>query len=50
MLGAIFIDLVQNGMNLTNVGASMQVVVLGVLFIVAVVADQVRHRLMRADH
>ena len=49
VLGAIFIGLVQNGMNLTNVGSYMQMVVLGVLLIVAVVADQVRHRLMRAD-
>lgn len=44
-LGAIFICLVQNGMNLANVGSYMQMVVLGVLLIVAVVADSLRHRL-----
>ncbi len=46
ILGAIFIGLVQNGMNLTSVGSYLQMVVLGGLLIVAVVADQVRHRLL----
>lgn len=46
VLGAIFIGLVQNGMNLTNVGSYLQMVVLGVLLIVAVVADQLRHRML----
>jgi ribose transport system permease protein len=46
VLGAIFIGLVQNGMNLTNVGSYMQMVVLGLLLILAVVADQVRHQLI----
>ncbi len=45
VLGAIFIGLVQNGMNLAEVGSYMQMVVLGVLLIVAVVADSLRHRL-----
>lgn len=45
-LGAIFIGLVQNGMNLTNVGSYMQMVVLGVLLILAVVADHLRHQLI----
>ncbi len=45
VLGAIFIGLVQNGMNLANVGSYMQMLVLGTLLIVAVVADQLRHRL-----
>jgi ribose transport system permease protein len=46
VLGAIFIGLVQNGMNLTNVGSYMQMVVLGLLLILAVVADSLRHQLI----
>ncbi|MDB6002098.1 MAG: transporter permease [Rhizobacter sp.] len=46
ILGAIFIGLVQNGMNLTNVGSYLQMVVLGALLIIAVIADQIRHRLL----
>ena len=46
ILGAIFIGLVQNGMNLTNVGSYLQMVVLGGLLIIAVIADQIRHRLI----
>ncbi len=45
VLGAIFIGVVQNGMNLASVGSYLQMVVLGALLIVAVVADQLRHRL-----
>jgi ribose transport system permease protein len=46
VMGAIFIGLVQNGMNLASVGSYLQMVVLGTLLIVAVVADQVRHRMI----
>lgn len=46
VLGAVFIVLVQNGMNLANVGSYLQMIVLGALLVVAVVADQLRHRLM----
>lgn len=49
VLGAVFIGLVQNGMNLTNVGSYMQMVVLGSLLIIAVVADSIRHRLSLAN-
>jgi len=49
VLGAIFIGLLQNGMNLANVGSYMQMVVLGTLLIVAVVADSLRHRLGAQD-
>lgn len=49
VMGAIFIGLVQNGMNLTNVGSYMQMVVLGILLIVAVIADQYRQRLIFSD-
>lgn len=45
VLGAIFIGVVQNGMNLTGVRSYLQMVVLGLLLIVAVVADRIRHRL-----
>ncbi|MCW5626566.1 MAG: ABC transporter permease [Burkholderiales bacterium] len=46
VLGAIFIVLVQNGMNLSEVGSYMQMVVLGTLLIVAVISDQIRHRIV----
>jgi len=45
VMGAIFIGLVQNGMNLANVGSYLQMMVLGALLIVAVVADQIRHHM-----
>lgn len=46
VLGAFFIVLVQNGMNLASVGSYLQMVVLGVLLIVAVISDRVRQRLL----
>lgn len=49
VLGAIFIGLVQNGMNLASVGSYLQMVVLGILLIVAVVSDQVRHRIIAGE-
>lgn len=45
VLGALFIGLVQNGMNLASVGSYLQMVVLGALLIVAVVSDRVRQQL-----
>lgn len=45
VLGAIFIGVVQNGMNLVGVRSYLQMVALGVLLIVAVIADRIRHRL-----
>ncbi len=44
ILGALFIGLVQNGMNLAYIESYLQTVVLGVLLILAVVADQLRLR------
>ncbi|HWA45316.1 MAG TPA: ABC transporter permease [Hypericibacter adhaerens] len=44
VLGAIFIGLVQNGMNLARIESYLQTVVIGVLLILAVVADQLRQR------
>ncbi len=46
VLGAIFIGLVQNGMNLARIESYLQTVVIGVLLIVAVIADQARLRMM----
>ena len=44
IMGAIFIGLVQNGMNLARIESYLQTVVLGSLLILAVIADQVRLR------
>lgn len=46
VLGAIFIGLVQNGMNLARIESYLQTVVIGVLLIVAVIADQARLKVM----
>jgi ribose transport system permease protein len=48
VLGALFIGLVQNGMNLAKIESYLQTVVLGVLLILAVIADQLRLRLIAA--
>ncbi|STO98456.1 ABC transporter permease [Grimontia hollisae] len=45
VLGAVFISLVQNGMNLTRVESYLQTVVIGALLIFAVIVDQIRIRL-----
>lgn len=44
VLGALFIGLVQNGMNLARIESYLQIVVLGALLILAVIADQLRLR------
>jgi len=44
VLGALFIGLVQNGMNLARIQSFMQMIVLGSLLIIAVIADQFRQR------
>lgn len=46
VLGAFFIVLVQNGMNLMQIGSYMQMVLLGGLLILAVVIDQLRYRML----
>ncbi|MDQ0315425.1 ABC transporter permease [Amorphus orientalis] len=46
VLGAIFITLAQNGMNLAQVSSYMQMVLLGGVLILAVVFDQVRYRMI----
>ena len=49
VLGGLFIALVQNGMNLARIESYLQTVVLGVLLILAVVADQARLRLVASE-
>jgi ribose transport system permease protein len=46
VLGALFIGLVQNGMNLARIESYLQTVVLGALLILAVIVDQLRLRMM----
>ncbi|GAA0395190.1 ABC transporter permease [Cocleimonas flava] len=48
VLGALFIGLVQNGMNLARVESYLQTVVIGLLLILAVIADQLRIRVMKS--
>lgn len=45
-LGALFIGLVQNGMNLARIESYLQTVVIGALLIIAVIADQLRLKIM----
>ncbi|MGH6903557.1 MAG: ABC transporter permease [Geminicoccaceae bacterium] len=44
VLGALFIGLIQNGMNLARIESYLQTVVIGALLILAVIADQFRLR------
>jgi ribose transport system permease protein len=46
VLGAFFIVLLQNGMNIAQIGSYMQMVLLGSLLILAVILDQFRYRLL----
>ncbi len=46
VLGGFFIILVQNGMNLAQVSSYMQMVLLGILLILAVIFDQLRFRMI----
>ncbi len=46
VLGAFFMVLIQNVMDLMQIGSYMQMVLLGVLLILAVVVDQIRYRLL----
>lgn len=47
VLGAFFVTLVTNGMNLLRVSSYQQLIVLGCLLILAVVVDQLRVRMMQ---
>jgi ribose transport system permease protein len=46
VLGAFFIVLVQNGMNIAQIGSYLQMVLLGGLLILAVILDQLRYRIL----
>lgn len=46
VLGAFFIGLIQNGMNLARIESYLQTVVIGILLIFAVATDQFRQRLV----
>ncbi len=46
VLGAVFIGLIQNGMDLAQIQSYLQEVVIGVLLILAVIADQLRQFVM----
>lgn len=47
VMGAILIALIENGMNLARIESYLQMVVIGFLLVLAVVADQLRLRLIR---
>jgi ribose transport system permease protein len=44
LIGAFIIAVIQNGMNLTNIESYTQKVVLGLVILVAVLVDRLRHR------
>jgi ribose/xylose/arabinose/galactoside ABC-type transport system permease subunit len=46
VLGAIFIGIVQNGMNLARVDSYLQIVVIGALLIFAMITERIRQRLI----
>jgi len=46
VLGAIFIVLVENGMNLMRIGSYQQLIAIGILLVLAVVADNYRKKLL----
>jgi len=46
VLGAFFIVLIQNGMNIAQIGSYLQMVLLGCLLILAVIFDQFRYRML----
>ena len=50
VLGALFIGIIQNGMNLARINSYLQTVVVGILLIFAVVADQFRQKLVAKLH
>ena len=46
ILGAVFIGLIQNGMDLAHIESYLQEVVIGILLILAVIADGLRQRVL----
>ena len=49
VLGAFFITLLQNGMNMAQIGSYLQMILLGSLLILAVIFDQVRYRMLMGN-
>ncbi|WP_448956685.1 ABC transporter permease [Labrys neptuniae] len=49
VLGAFFITLLQNGMNMAQIGSYLQMMLLGSLLILAVILDQVRYRMLMGN-
>ena len=45
VLGAIFIGILANGMNLANIGSYVQIMILGCFLILAVIFDKYMHRI-----
>lgn len=45
VLGAIFIGILANGMNLANIGSYVQIMILGCFLILAVIVDKYMHRI-----
>jgi ribose/xylose/arabinose/galactoside ABC-type transport system permease subunit len=50
VLGAIFIGLVQNGMNLARIDSYLQMVVTGTILVIAVISDRLRTRFLAELH
>lgn len=46
VLGAFLIVLLQNGMNIAQIGSYLQMILLGSLLVLAVILDQVRYRML----
>jgi len=44
LIGAFIMGVIENGMNLTNVEANTQKIVLGLVILLAVLLDQLKHR------
>ena len=44
LLGAIFIGILANGMNLANIGSYIQIMVLGFFLLLAIIIDKYLHR------
>jgi ribose transport system permease protein len=46
VLGALFITMVENGMNLARVGSYAETIALGAILILAVIVDRIRAKLL----
>lgn len=50
VLGAIFIILIHNGMNLLRINSYFQMIVIGVFLIVAIIAENIRQQMILTSH